>query len=36
MDRIECLICGELQEDCTCDETPYPETIEKDEDEDLR
>jgi len=36
MDRIECTICGELEVDCTCDETPYPQTIEKDEDEKLR
>jgi hypothetical protein len=36
MDRIECIVCGELDDDCTCDETPYPQTIEEDEDEKLR
>jgi hypothetical protein len=29
-------VCGELDDDCTCDETPYPQTIEEDEDEKLR
>lgn len=32
---VICLICGELEEDCTCDELPYPQEIEND-DEDLR
>lgn len=36
MVKLECKICGELDDDCTCDELPYPQTIEEDKDEDLR
>jgi|LWDU01.1.fsa_nt_gi hypothetical protein len=36
MDRIECIICGEFEEDCTCDEIPYPQPTNEDKEEDLR